>query len=506
LKKTLEILVKDFKLQKYKNFFGVFLFLASVLGFFFIKIESFYLKILFSLLWIPFFLIIFGFEKIKRNPENFITLFFLFLPFERVGSISVLNFTLRFSQIILLSSLLFIFLETLFLKNFKKIRKSLSGNLSLFIFFLFILFTPLFSNKTENLLRSLLVAFFEIFTLTLVFVIPYFFKKEKISEYTKFSNFLIIFLSLFAILQFFLDMIGVPSQFTGLQERYTKIVFGFPRPHGTLIEPLFFANFLIFPISISFANLLDKIFLEEKKRKINFLKNINFISFLLGTFSIFLSLSRGGIVAFLISVFSVFLFKFKIIFKNGFSQILKIFSISSSVLIFLIIFIEIIFGESATKFSNQLFNFVSGTSVDERNLSMDIAKELFFENPITGIGTGNFGISYAEITGISQINGFQTVNNQYLEILTENGVIGFLFFFFFIFFWLQKSFKTLFQNFYRKKEDRDFKKNLELNFLLGIFSGFFGTIFQWNTFSTLWTFWIWFWFGMMIAIIKNFEE
>ncbi|GAB4140714.1 MAG: hypothetical protein Fur0024_2200 [Patescibacteria group bacterium] len=498
--------------SKYKKFTPIFLILAFFLGFVFVRTEEIFFKIFFAVFWILFFLSILWFEKIKKSPQLFIVLFLIFLPFERIGSIEVGDFTLRISQIILFLANLFLIFDIFFSKNFEKLKNSFSGLFWLFIFFITIILSPIFSIYTENFERSMMISIFQIFTFSLIFIVPYFFKNEELQKYAHIINYLVIFLSIFAFIQFALDMIGIPFLFTGLQERYTKIVFGFPRPHATLIEPLFFANFLLFPISITFAKLLNSIFNSKNTKTLetNKIQVLNLISFLLGTFALFLSLSRGGIVAFIISQIIVLIFFLPKILKQDFKKFLKIFSIFFAIFSTIILSIFLFFTEHSARFFEQLGTFASGASLDERTISTSVAKDLFFENPIFGIGTGNFSNVFdnekTPVRMLEDENTFQTVNNQYLEILTENGVLGFSFFAIFIIFWLSKVFKTLI--FLQNKDEKNSSQNFEndkFSFLLGIFAGMIGTIFQWMSFSTLYTFWIWFWFGMMVAIVKNIK-
>jgi O-antigen ligase len=72
----------------------------------------------------------------------------------------------------------------------------------------------------------------------------------------------------------------------------------------------------------------------------------------------------------------------------------------------------------------------TGESTLDRFYLTKIAWQQFLKHP-WGIGTGAFG-ALPEFTEKVIVGDYQTVNNLYLEVLVEEGIIGFLIFIFFL--------------------------------------------------------------------------
>jgi len=334
---------------------------------------------------------------------------------------------------------------------------------------------------SESFERSLQVFSFAAFTFLLFFVVPYFFREEYFPKIKKIIILVTFFASVFSFYQFLGDMMGIPKALTGLQFRYTRAIFGFPRPHSTLSEPLFFANFLIFPLSFLLSEILNS--KNGKNRRFWYFE---ILVFLLGVASLFLTLSRGGILGFLVAMVFVLLFNLKNFFQKKLIPLYLAFSSAFS--IFSVFFI-LLFGNNAKTFLSHMTNLFYGTSLEERDVSTKIALENFLKNPVSGSGIGSFGYIYKRETGFSQ-KGFQTVNNQYLEILTETGIVGFFTFFLFVTIFIARILRKIF----------DTKDLHRKNLIIGVFAGMMGTFVQWMSFSTLYTFWIWLWVALSLCL------
>lgn len=158
--------------------------------------------------------------------------------------------------------------------------------------------------------------------------------------------------------------------------------------------------------------------------------------------------------------------------------------------------ISLVNGQSAQEnFVDHAFveNVESDGSAYDRIGTYKQAIDLFKKNFILGNGVGSFGIiatpEEKKIQGI-----YQTVNNEYLEILTETGVIGLFLFLAFLVLYLFEIFKG-----FRKRE---FVSQLSI---ITLFFGLLTIFIQYNFFSTLYIIYIW----VFLALLKgeaNIEE
>ncbi len=102
-----------------------------------------------------------------------------------------------------------------------------------------------------------------------------------------------IIASAFCWLQCFLDLAGVPRDYSLLCKGCVSTTFGFPHPNGFAIEPQFMGNLLIAPILLCFYYLSTR---QVKKRKLLILATV----FLCMT--LFITFSRGAIYSTLIGL------------------------------------------------------------------------------------------------------------------------------------------------------------------------------------------------------------
>ena len=101
----------------------------------------------------------------------------------------------------------------------------------------------------------------------------------------------------------------------------------------------------------------------------------------------------------------------------------------------------------------------------------------WFANPIFGTGTGSFGVLTKDA---EDKIGYGTVNNEYLEILSENGLVGLALFL---------SFLIAYALEYKKRlADTDSKTKL---MYAGLIIGILAIFLQYNFFSTLYIIYIW---------------
>ncbi|MFH1282358.1 MAG: O-antigen ligase family protein [bacterium] len=186
------------------------------------------------------------------------------------------------------------------------------------------------------------------------------------------------------------------------------------RPSSFLGNPNFFAGYLVVCLPLIFA-------LAQQSKKLP-IRLIYIFIFLLGTYNLFLTWTRGAWLAFLASMC------FLILMNSYTKKRLKIAIISLSIILIGLAF----FGKSRIY---EYFNF-SNQSVVERVFKWKTAFEMIKDHPIIGVGAGNLKVNFAlyqekvreqakfKVRGTSESN----VHNEFFQILAEQGLLGFAFF------------------------------------------------------------------------------
>lgn len=155
------------------------------------------------------------------------------------------------------------------------------------------------------------------------------------------------------------------------------------------------------------------IFRKEKK-------SLYLVFILIFYYIIFLTGSRKGLLFPIISILGIEIFYRKISLKKIF-KLITIFLVA-----ILICTIILNINEDIQKRINNLFLSVMGQNVEdksvkERRFYRETAKELFKENPLKGIGGGCFA-AYMEQINYSHV---AYSHNNYLELLSTLGILGF---------------------------------------------------------------------------------
>ncbi len=404
------------------------------------------------------------------------------LFFERFPTFEVSGLTLKVSFIFGLSLILAWFWQNFKIAKIKKIkfRPKLLYQI-LFAFWLVNLIALLLNLSFRSIEVFLLISFCFVLFLVLSNVRIGQKNIQKISLVIIWGSFIIC---LFAFWQYFADLGGISLKWTILQEHYTLKIFGFPRVHATFLEPLLMANFLLIPICLLVGLWLKK----QIKTKL-------FIPLLIIFLIVFiLTISRGAYLAIFSAGIVLIVFSFKEIFKWR-KILLLLLILATSCLI--------AFGMIRVAGSQALTNFVEhggevakrpeqqGFSTAHRLMTFKIASQAFKEHPVFGIGPGNFGSYYdnhpMELLPESEQ---QTVNNQYLEILAENGILGLAAFVLFLIILFVRSWRAY------KITTNPFLSA----FIIGGSAALFGILVQYNFFSTLYIIYIWFLMGLLVSI------
>ncbi len=447
----------------------------------------------------------------NKNLEAGIIILFLSLFFERLPTLEVSGFSLKLSLIAGLGLIIAWFINYIrnrchpeFISGSQTLKteipdlvrndkKSLSLHIthySLLAFWIINLISLIINPIT---FRGFSIFILISFNIILFFVISL--SDFKRDLWLKISKILIIgavIVSIFALWQFVGDLAGVYYKWTFLREHYTKIVFGFPRIQGTFLEPMLFANFLLIPIFIGFS-----LWLKKQISSKFFIPT----EFLMLTVMI-LTLSRSSYLALIIAGMAVLILAFKDIIQW------KILAIS------LLVFLSAIgvalglvrIGGGKNAFSNFVLHSAEvvlapskqSTSTAERLGTYGGALGAFKEKPILGIGPGGYGRYYYDKNNGNDPNqGTQTVNNEYLEILAENGILGTLAI---VIFWLSLLIYGIRK--YIKESDAFFK-----TMILGLIAGSIAIFVQYNFFSSLYVIYIWVLWALLGQInVSNLES
>lgn len=403
-------------------------------------------------------------------------LFFFVLPFERIPTLEVAGFTLKISYILaLVLIVLFIFSNPI--KILKRSPLTTSDWLLLLFFGVSAISTIAYSFVTRSIIVLLLWAFMFILYLILSRVII---SKEVVRKIEDAILIATLLICIFGLFQFVGDSLGLSQSITGLRIQYTKIVMAFPRIQSVALEPLYFANFLFIPLYISI-----KRYLNAKK---NFGKYFWFISLIIAL--VVLTVSRGAFLALAITLAILFVYLFiqkrKDLSKKGGALILSTFI----AIVFAFGLIYVFDGSSALKtfFGHSVVTNVSedGSSYN-RILSYRQSTDVLKKSVILGNGIASFGILTTPKENIAK-SGYATVNNEYLEILAETGIIGLLLFTLFLVFYFREIIIA------SKQKEASARTSL---FVLSL--AVLAILIQYNFFSTLYIIYIW----AYLALLKS---
>lgn len=417
------------------------------------------------------------FNKILKNPFWGFLLLVFFLPFERIPSLDIGMITIKINQILTLMVIIAWILKILFSKE-KIVYNPLTWPI---IIFLLICFLSIF--QAGNIERSIQVFVFVLFMAMVTFLtVNMVNQANRLKMIIRILLFSTLVVCLFAFYQFFGDLLGLGQSLTGLREGYTKAVFGFPRMMAFSNEPLYLANFLFIPLGIMISLFLQKI---------KFIKFGYLLSLLVLALIVFvLTVSRGAYLGLLAMVLFLLIFKFRKIFtrKNIIIGTVTLCIVGSMVTYFLIKAEPKAYEEFVKHITVE--DIVAGESIYGRLGSFQKAIQMWQENPLLGVGIGNYGPYVKNFPDAENVPGWDIVNNEYLEILAETGYLGIITFLIILLVLIWRFFIA----FYRCRDE--FLKTI----LLGLMAALLAIMVQYNTFSTLYIMHIWFLIGLIIAV------
>ncbi len=426
-------------------------------------------------------------DRIRKIMIWLLTLIAFFLPFEHWGSFRLFNLTVRISQLLALA-LMVIWLFALVTKKISYKKNYLTWPLMIF------LAINLWSlTKAEDLNRSLLVFFFVLFTTFFGWLLTQLVENQK--DLTKIILGLLtglVFVSLFGFWQFFGDNFGLSPAWTGLRPNYVKEKIGFTRVEATAAEPLYFADYLFIPIFLLLTLWVKKPLTKFNQTEKKFFNpKVMMLLIFLGLSNFILTVARGAYLAFLAA-----LILFISLLRQEFKDAKKLLGFILLLLITVVFSWQLIrtFDQSSyrlnqLKYEGHLFNLLGGSSYGERQQTMALAWQAFKENPILGLGIGGFGPRARSQLPWWQQNEWKIVNNEYLEILAETGLVGFAAFLFLLGVIIYNSIRALGR----------IKDQYQKSILIGLLVSLVAILLQYFTFSTLYIMHIWFLIGLLVV-------
>lgn len=413
---------------------------------------------------------------ILRNPRWGFPLMALALPFERLGSLEISGVTIRASQALFLLIVLYWFFQHLSHTSFPLRKNPLDVPIMLFV-----MINLLSLVHAENLQRSVIVLLYTVFTMMVGILLPKIVTTKAEIERTIRLLFVGAFLvGIFGIFQFLGDIAGVPSAITGLRDHYTKQVLGFPRIQSTALEPLYFANYLLLPLGLAGA-----LFLAKTKR---WRPHILLALLILSGTNLLLTTSRGGYLAFFALLLVVGIFYLKNLLTLR--KIVAVMASGTIVLLLTFRFLNLSDDLNIERFTNHVVNLFYGPAYHERVETLEAAWNGFLKHPWVGVGVGGFGPYESPHPLFKPTDGWAIVNNEFVELLAETGILGFSSFLLILIILVVRSLKAI-----RSSRDGDLRA-----ILVGLLAVLLGVIVQYQTFSTLYIMHIWFLVGMMVAV------
>jgi len=223
-------------------------------------------------------------------------LFFSYHPVIFLGANSSMNFELSLPLLWLAVFDIFALILMIRARKF-----SFKGILKEWKWLLFPIFVSLSLFYTANLARGVLTV--GVLWLIYFAVFAFFSLREFLGPNFRRNFFRVLFLSgivaiLWCILQCFLDIFGVGREYSLMCAGCTTEMFGFPHPNGFAIEPQFMGNLLLAPAIVSAAMMSGE---GISKRSV--------AALFIFAAGLFLTFSRGAIYAFILAVIFMIVFE-----------------------------------------------------------------------------------------------------------------------------------------------------------------------------------------------------
>jgi O-antigen ligase len=291
---------------------------------------------------------------------------------------------------------------------------------------------------------------------------------------------------LFGLYQFGGDLRGLPLSETGLKPAYSGQVFGFPRIQAMSLEPLYFANYLLLPMSllVGLAAVLPAVAVWPL--------GVLFVT------TLFLTLSRGGVGA---MVVMGLLWTGLLLPRRRWRAATGVLTagLAGMLLTFFVltVMVPVLKQRPEAKpvletYTTQVTSYEIGNSQVDRAYTRHMAWQAFMEHPIVGVGPGNYGRYLHARNAAYPIT--QIANNEPVELLAETGVLGTL---------LLAGFAGLIaaKGFWVLRKQRTLMAGAGWGLLVYLVAA----AVQYYSFSTLYIIHIWLAIGLLIGITSSLD-
>lgn len=409
------------------------------------------------------------------------------IPFERIPSADFFGITLRPSTVLFGVAFLILLYDFVMKREKFKVER--------YWYFLgaYLIAAVVSIISAVDKSRAISVLAFTIYVLVVFGVTIWIAKKTEVDRIIKVILGVAAVIAIFGLYQYLGDVFGLSTGLTGLRMAYTKIVFGFPRVQSTMLEPLYFANYLLLPVVMLLILRLTKNKIWERWQRI--------LTVMLGVVFL-LTMSRGAFVAMLVAMALVF-----IVFNQNIDW-KKLGKLGVDLAVVVVITYGLVSlpglinknkqtGGKKVGQPSTVKNFVNHTTSRSDGSALDrlgtykLALEIWKEKPVFGVGVGNFGVNAHMIN--QTVNNKQIVNNETLELLTETGVVGLAAIFGFLAALMYGVYRTI------NKVRWDEKAWILAGFAIVTIA----TMVQYQFFSTLYITHIWVLFGLVAGFMGS---
>lgn len=414
-----------------------------------------------------------------QKPEYALVLIGFFLPFERVPTLEIAGATIKINHILIALAFVSYVIYQLAHKHLK-----IRGDSTKFFVILFLITLTFSLPVADNFSRAVQVfAFMVLMTVLYLTTTLGVQRKESLILVVKGMVWGAVASILAGLYQFVGDAFGLPNTLTFLKEGYDRSTFGFARVQAFSQEPLYFSNYIFIPLFILIILLIH----GQTKTVIKRSWAIILVCALLLNF--ILAISRGAYLAAGVAIVVLAIIQAKYVFRLR-------------IILPVVISLFIVIGGSYLALLKSepraLDEFIAHVKVEDRDVGESVvmrlnaskeAQELFLDRPIFGIGLGNFGPAVKGYPTEEPAEGWPIVNNEYLELLAENGVVSFA------------AFVILIAVLYARAVIAYIRCRDELmkSLILGLMLALFAILVQYLTFSTLYIIHVWFTIALIAA-------
>jgi len=417
---------------------------------------------------------------ILKRPEFGLAMIGFFLPFERIPSLELGGMTLKINHFLVIYVFIVFLISALAQKKLVIPKDPIRAYLLIFILSLSLSLPAAVSlNRAIQMIALMLLMYILYLTVTLMIS-----NKKILILVLKGVLWGATIMAFLGIFQFLGDKIGLPTTITLLRPGYDKSTFGFARVQALSQEPLYFANYIFLPLMLglvlSLRGKLERVFNRRLGVIVMALLAINFL----------IAISRGAYLGAAVVVLILLITQAKLIFKAK--------TMAAIIVVGVVVFggVYLALAKSESRALDEFIGHVAvqdreeGESVVSRLNASTQALQLFQSNFLFGVGSGNFGPRVQGDPDDVPEGGWFIVNNEYLEILAENGIVGLMAFVILLVAVFARALFAINQS----------KDALFRGILIGLTLALVGILVQYATFSTLYIFHIWFTVGLIGAV------